>query len=214
MIQVIDLIETEDKKQTRLLWETVSKELSKHSGFIAANLYETFESIHPTADYQLTSFTQWKDQESWLNARSAVKSNAEIKALLEQSNAKFTAFTSELRSSDARHDELNTIGHQNMVLVDVVSVEPERMDAYASMWNNAKDFMKDKNGYVSAHLYQTVDPSSEIKFINMPEWKSAELFSTSLKTEEFFKIVDDFKDNFSLYLSNKLLSVLPEQQPS
>jgi len=205
MIQVIDLIETNDVEATKTLWRQVGLFLAEQPGYVSGTLLETFETVHPTADYKLTSFCQWETDEDWQRARSAAKANPVLSKLLAESEAKFTAFKGVLH--DGHDTSEGTQGHQNMVLVDVIQLSNERMDGYAAMWQNAKNFMKDKHGYVAANLYRTVDEDNPIKFINMPEWISPDLFTGSLKTPEFFSIVDEYKEDFALYLSKKVMSI-------
>lgn len=205
MIQVIDLIETTDIEQTKSCWEPIAIFLSGQPGYLSATLLETFHAIHPKGDFKITSISLWKDNESWLSARQAALDNQELAKIRKSMPAKFTANKFTVCNS---HDISNGVKDKsNMVLVDVVEVEPERMKGYKEMWDRAKDYMKNKPGFVSADLHVNQSQDTPIKYINIAEWRSAEEFEAALTTEEFLNIIDEYKENFALYLSKKVMDV-------
>lgn len=207
MITVFDLIETSDVERAKLSWEEVGCFLSEQPGFIEVSLLETFETVHPQGDYKLTSVGRWESQEAFESARALVRQNPRLAGVLANTPITFTPFIGEM--NDGHSTAEGIVGHDHMILIDVIRVETERREGYAAMWRQAKNYMKDKDGYVSAHLYQSLDKDSPIQFINMPEWNSPVHFTGALKTPEFFAIVDDYKENFALYLSRKVRTLLP-----
>lgn len=207
MITVFDLIETTDVERAKKCWEEVGCFLSEQPGFLDVSLLETFETVHPQGDYKLTSVGRWASREAFDAARAQARQNPRLAEILANTPITFTPFVG--REHDGHSTAEGIIGHDHMILVDVIRVEPERMDGYAAMWREAKSFMKDKDGYVSAHLYRSLDEDSAIQYINMPEWSSPAHFTGALKTPAFFAIVDDYKENFALYLSRKVLTLQP-----
>lgn len=200
MIYIFDLITTPHVENTIKLWGSIGELLSTHKGFLGGQLLETQQSIHPRDDYKLSSFCIWESNEDWQNARKKVKQNAEVTQLLGSNESKFHPFYAELIAGKGFHLKQP---QDEMILIDIVYLPPERMDGYINMWNKAKEYMENKTGYINASLYKTIDLSNEMKFINVAEWQSFEVFDAALNNEEFITILGEYKNDFALYLSKR-----------
>ncbi len=208
MIYIFDLITTPEVENTIKLWRSIGKLLSANKGFLGGQLLETQQSIHPRKDYKLSSFCIWENNDDWQNARAKVKQNTEVIKLLGSNESKFHPFYAELIAGKGFHCKQPK---DEMILIDIVYLPPERMDGYINMWNKAKAYMEHKSGYINASLYKTIDSSNEMKFINIAEWQSFDVFDTALNNEEFIAILGEYKNDFALYISKRkhLLNIHP-----
>lgn len=210
MLQVIDLIETQNAAAAQAVWQEVCNFLAAQPGFMGGQLLETVSSLHPQGDYQYTSVCYWQDDAQWQRARMAAKDDAHLKRVLALTNVKFHGFKGV--QVDGTGYDIDTGIDDHMVLVDVIALAPERMDGYAAMWTHALRYMESKDGYVGATLHRTVEVDKAVKFINIAEWRSTEQFFAALNTPMFLAIIDDYKQDFALYLSRKCRSVRPAPQ--
>jgi len=199
MIQVIDLIETDNEPATISQWSQICSAFADCDGYVSGQLLSRFDQLHPIADFGLISVCQWRSDDAWQQARASVKAQPALQTVIATMPARFTAFKGRLVNGPG----FAAANNQNMVLVDVISLPAARVDGYQAMWADAKRFMETKPGYVAASLYRTTDNDNTIKFINIAEWKTVEQFYAALKTTEFFAIIDDFKNDFALYLTRR-----------
>ncbi|ALJ38867.1 antibiotic biosynthesis monooxygenase [Azospirillum brasilense] len=204
-VQVIDLIETESLDDAEAMWRAVCGFLATQPGFLSGELLNTFQSIHPKGDYKFTSCCQWESDAAWQAARQAARENPELALRLRSRKAVFTAFKAELADGCGYQGSRGAL--DTMVLVDVIRLDEAQMAGYAAMWGCANAYMRTKPGYVGASLYRTLDLGNPIKFINLAEWESTEVFFAALDTPEFMAIIGPYKDDFSLYLSSKRTQV-------
>ncbi|WP_437895464.1 hypothetical protein [Sorangium sp. So ce124] len=206
MVMVIDLLETSNRAAATSAWSAVCAFLSEQPGFEGGQLLETFQTLKPRTSWEMTSVCRWRSAEDWESARAAVRQNAELVAVLGAAGTKFTGFKMSLADGSPY---LFSPPSGHMVLVDVIYLPEERMTAYAAMWAEAARYMSQLTGYVNSSLFVNKNLADEVKFINMAEWESAELFFAGVHSDRFMEIVDAFKSDFSLYLSRRVALVAP-----
>ncbi|OCB01831.1 hypothetical protein BBC27_01885 [Acidithiobacillus ferrivorans] len=214
MIFVIDLIKTVNAPETARDWEEVCRFFSRQPGFVSGRLLETIQTLHPKEDYKLTSVCCWETDNAWQAARQAAKNDAGLTNVLPKLAGKFSAFKGIIdHGSDYNPAKDGVADHgDQMVLVDVIYLTEGRMKAYAEMWHSANLYMSNRPGYIGACLHVTTNAendSNKIKYINLAEWESKEIFFASVDTPEFIEIIKDFKNDFSLYLSKVAKTIKP-----
>lgn len=200
MIMSIDLIQAPDVKQTMVAWDFVSRFLSVAPGFERGQLVRTFREMNVRDSYELASVCRWSTADEWYDARSLARKNADIVAKLRGCEAKFTSFVMELVDG-ADYDFSRK--RETCLLLDVIYLDRERVKSYAEMWHRCNAFMKTQPGYINASLYQNNSNDDEIKFINIAEWDREDSLLHAAHTEEFGRIVEPFKNDFALYLTNR-----------
>jgi len=52
-------------------------------------------------------------------------------------------------------------------------------------WNQAADYLRQREGFISTRLHQSLDSQAEFRFINVAVWESAEHFRQAMSTPEF-----------------------------
>ena len=198
---VIDMVNTEDLALAKENWNKASCFLSGNPGFIFGELLEVFDKIETKYDYQLASMCGWKNVDLYQKARELFR-HSEVGQRIKSMPAKFEPTICKKYYSQGKVQHFSA---DNMVLVDVVALDESQMDGYAEMWKCARDYMKDKDGFVNVNLYRSINPGeSKFKFINIAKWETKEKFVTALKTKDFMEIVDDYKDFFSLFLCHSV----------
>jgi heme-degrading monooxygenase HmoA len=200
MIEVINLIQTDAVHTTKAVWEEVCTFLSTRPGYIAGQLLETFETVHPQGDYKLTGYTLWESDAAWKEARQAAKNDERLTSLLAGDSAKFNCFETTLE--DGPGYEAGGPGDENLVLIDLFFIDPQRLDDFVAVYKKANILMRDKPGYISASLFCTLDESNPIKFVNIAEWSSTDAFRGSL-SPQFLAIIEPYKNDCALYLAKK-----------
>lgn len=210
MIFVMDLIKADNIAETANHWEEVCRFFSLKPGFISGRLLETVQTLHPQEDFSLSSIICWDTEEAWQAARRSAKTDASLANVLPKLAGKFTAFIGTLDQGSTYNPATDggaDHGDQ-IVVVDVIYVSEDRMKAYADMRRIANRYMSKKPGYVGACLHITTDLNSKIKYINLAEWESKDIFFISLDTPEFLEIIKEFRNDFSLYLSKVVRNIV------
>ncbi len=89
-----------------------------------------------------------------------------------------------------------------VTLINVFEVSQGKEQEAIKMWESARDFLKNQQGYISTQLHESFDESARFKLINIAEWESVESFKKA--TAAMIKsgkvpIVEGVKGNPSLY---------------
>ncbi|MDC3962395.1 antibiotic biosynthesis monooxygenase family protein [Polyangium jinanense] len=201
MVTVIDLLQTSNRSASTSAWNAVCTFLSEQPGFQGGQLLESFQTITPRASCEMASICRWRSDEDWERARSAVRRDQALVAVLSAAGTKFTGFKMDLVDGS---QYLFNPPSDNMVLVDVVYLPEDRMAAYAAMWAEAARHMSRLPGYVNSSLFRSRNLAGEVKFMNIAEWKSSEAFFDAVRSNRFTKVVEPFKADFSLYLNRRI----------
>jgi heme oxygenase (mycobilin-producing) len=62
------------------------------------------------------------------------------------------------------------------------------------LWDMAADFFRKQPGFISTRLHQAIVPWARFYLINVAEWESAQLYEAPLKSEEYRKLAERFKE--------------------
>lgn len=201
MIMSIDLIQTQGTKRAATTWDFVSRHLAACPGFKRGQLVQTFAEMNVRESYPLASICRWDSAEDWRQARSATRKNPEVVSRLRASQSKFIGFT--MSCVDGNEYDFSRKSSA-CVLLDVIYLNRARTKSYAAMWNRCNAFMSTQPGYINASLYQNQSLDDDVQFINIAEWDKPESLTSAAHTDEFGSIVAPFKDDFALYLTNRI----------
>lgn len=63
-----------------------------------------------------------------------------------------------------------------VVLINTFTVPAGKTDEAVAMWEKARDFMREQDGYISTRLHISLDEGARYRLINIARWRSAEHF--------------------------------------
>ncbi len=72
-----------------------------------------------------------------------------------------------------------------VVLINPFEVPAGREDEFVARWQEAADYMRRREGFVSTRLHQSLDPTGAFRFVNVAVWQSPEHFRRAVGTPEF-----------------------------
>jgi len=73
----------------------------------------------------------------------------------------------------------------HVVLINPFEVPAGKEDEFVDRWQQAAAYLRQREGFVSTRLHQSLDPQAEFRFINVAVWESAEHFRQAMSTPEF-----------------------------
>ena len=73
----------------------------------------------------------------------------------------------------------------HVTLINPFEVPVGREDEFVQRWNQAADYLRQQEGFISTRLHQSLDPQAAFRFVNVAVWESAEHFQRALSTPEF-----------------------------
>lgn len=68
-----------------------------------------------------------------------------------------------------------------VILINTFTVPAEALDEAISMWEMARDFLKDQPGYLSTKLHQATSLDAKYLLINVAQWEDAEKYKAATK---------------------------------
>ncbi|GEM_PF-2603533 len=86
-----------------------------------------------------------------------------------------------------------------MIIVNPYRISVEEAPANAEMWLETATMMKDKLGFMSATLFQTITPGQgDYHFVSMAEWASEDAFLSIFGGEDYHAIVAPYQEKFQI----------------
>jgi len=88
---------------------------------------------------------------------------------------------------------------ERMIIVNPYRISVEEAPANAEMWLETATMMKDKLGFMSATLFQTITPGQgDYHFVSMAEWASEDAFLSIFGGEDYHAIVAPYQEKFQI----------------
>lgn len=75
-----------------------------------------------------------------------------------------------------------------ITVVDNLQVSGEQIDQAIQMWDTFEAYISNKQGFISAKLIQSHDPSSKFNIVIISEWESKESFEAAILNPESEKV--------------------------
>ena len=73
----------------------------------------------------------------------------------------------------------------HVTLINPFEVPAGKEDEFVERWKQAAEYLRQREGFVSTRLHQSLDPHAPFRFINVAVWESAEYFRQAMSTPEF-----------------------------
>ena len=200
MIYRADIIKTEQPDHVVDQWLAATDAQANQPGFVESKLHKIYKFINKTG-YQLISITGWEDESSY----DAVRSNPKCFGFLEDSAVAPRSHLYEVINHGANNRYPSTL--DNLIVTNPYRITEAEAEKNAAMWNDSKEHMKDRDGFVNANLYQSLTKQDEYFFVSRAEWASEEQFLAQFQGKDFKKIVEPFESIFSICFSKVIYHV-------
>ena len=76
-----------------------------------------------------------------------------------------------------------------VVLINPFEVPAGKEDEFLAGWQDAAGYFRQREGFISTRLHQSLDPAAPFRFVNVAVWESAEHFRQAVSTAEFQALV-------------------------
>lgn len=72
----------------------------------------------------------------------------------------------------------------SITVINPFEVPDNRHEEALDLWDRANSFFEQRDGFLSARLYQAVDPAARFAYVTVAEWASADAFMAALGDDE------------------------------
>lgn len=175
MYYVMDVVKTENKLTYQDSWMKNTKEFLGIGGLEFAQLFEHKRDIR-NADYQFVSIQAWNNEDKY---ESSVANNRIFDNF---DNIKIERGYYELEIQIGNPIDVESC---HSWLVNPFEISKEQVPEVLEMWNNAKEYMVKKEGFISARLFKSIQKDDKYNLINIAQWQSAELFMQALNDTQY-----------------------------
>jgi heme-degrading monooxygenase HmoA len=144
-------------------WERADRFLRTKKGYLSTELHR---SLAPNADFRFANVARWSSPEAF---REAINDPGFLEVRMP-----FPAHASlyrVVREDPPVRDEPNP-----PVLINAFEVPAGEDDVFLAAWERARDFLRDKEGYVATRLHQSLAPEAEFRFVNIGLWANPQVF--------------------------------------
>ena len=86
-----------------------------------------------------------------------------------------------------------------VVLINPFEVPPGKGTEALAFWDEVADYMRQRPGFLSTRLHQSLDPGARFALVNVAQWESAEHFAAATNTPEFRRMVAPYMERFPHY---------------
>jgi heme oxygenase (mycobilin-producing) len=77
---------------------------------------------------------------------------------------------------------------EHVVLINPFEVPADHEAEFLARWQEAADYLRRQDGFVSTRLHASLDPGARFRFVNVAVWRSPEHFRMAVGTEAFAQI--------------------------
>lgn len=194
MIFEIDIWRSNKIQDDVSAWRANAREATQQDGCSEATLHEVFKEINRQG-YDYVSILCWDaspDQISALRQRDAggrPKNGRSLYSLINHGG--------DLAPSDPG----------NLIVTNPYRIDRSSAARHAEMWEQSKQHMQTKEGFVNARFFEATDAGAEYVFVSRAEWRSEELFMRQFAGRDFRQIVAPFEEMFSICFSKVIARV-------
>ena len=86
-----------------------------------------------------------------------------------------------LQQIRAEKEGKSAIKGEPVVLINMFTVPPNKLDDAIVLWEAGRDFLKHQPGYISTNLHQSLSSDAKYLLINVAKWESVETYQAANK---------------------------------
>jgi heme oxygenase (mycobilin-producing) len=72
-----------------------------------------------------------------------------------------------------------------VLLINSFEVPADQAGAFIAAWEQSRDFLQSRPGYLETALHQALAPDAEFRFVNIARWQSADAFTAATRSAGF-----------------------------
>ena len=77
---------------------------------------------------------------------------------------------------------------ESVVLINPFEVAADQEAEFLARWQEAADYLRRQEGFVSTRLHVSLAPEARFRFVNVAVWRSPEHFRRAVGTEAFAQL--------------------------
>jgi heme-degrading monooxygenase HmoA len=194
MIFHIDVVKTDSVDHMTALWRSTAEAEQGMPGFVGSMLHRTYRWLNHDG-YQLVAITSWENRASY---DAAIENMGGYSCVgLERTHDDMNLYS--VANQGGSMSEAPDAG--NIVVTNPYRIDPKEADRYAAMWDESKQHMESREGFVNATLFRSINEDNEFIFVSRAEWKSEALFMKQFEGKDFKSIIKPLEGIFSICLS-------------
>ncbi|MFO1101865.1 MAG: hypothetical protein U1E20_03050 [Methylocystis sp.] len=196
MIFEIDIWRSEKSHDDIAAWCVNAREATQESGFGCATLHQVYKQINQRG-YDFVSIVDWDDASSRASAISPCET------LIRKEGNSAPNLYSLINSGG----DLSASDPGNLIVTNPYRIDRASSAQHAEMWEQSKQHMEGKEGFINARFFEAIESASEYIFVSRAEWRSEDLFMRQFAGRNFREIVAPFESMFSICFSRVVVRV-------
>ena len=177
-------------------WCVSARQATQENGFGGATLHRVYKQINQQG-YDFVSIVAWDNSSGVIPASRQRKSGLPNKKTSAGNSYSLINQGGDLAASDPG----------NLIVTNPYRIDRASASRHAEMWEQSKQHMQEKEGFVNARFFEATDEDSEYVFVSRAEWRSEELFMRQFAGRDFREIVAPFESMFSICFSRVVARV-------
>lgn len=194
MLSHIDIIEHDGGEDWIECWKQSARQQASLPGFGGASLQKVYRELNRDG-YRYVAISHWRRHAAYEGSRI----QRDCYAYLDDDS--FETGGQRFNVINSGHNPYETSRPGSLIVTNPYRIGADEAPRHAEMWDASKRHMQGREGFVQAHLYQTLDQNGEYYFVSRAEWRSEALFMSQFQGKDFKQIIAPFEGIFSICLS-------------
>ena len=171
-------------------WETARDFLERRDGYVDTALHR---SVAPDAEFRFVNVARWRSPGDFQAAISArgfpgrqipYASHPSLYHVVAEDDA--PAGPDPAGSGPAGVEPAGAV-----LLINLFEVPAPDDDDFLSSWEQARQLMRARPGYLGTRLHRSLAPDAEFRFVNIAAWPSASAFQAAIDDPGFLTVTAD-----------------------
>jgi heme-degrading monooxygenase HmoA len=173
-VVLINLFEvpTDADKAFIAAWEGARDFLITQDGYLETALHQ---SLRPDAEFRFVNVARWASPQAFQKATSQPEFPGR-----DMPFPAHPALYGVVREDVPTREEPNAV-----VRINAFEVPADADEAFIGGWERARDFPRERPGYVGTRLHQSVSPDADFRFVNIGLYESPQAFQAAIQHPDF-----------------------------
>jgi heme-degrading monooxygenase HmoA len=189
IMYIVNFIKSTNVEIAKQKWYFISNNFIGKAGIISTNFYEVTgqsKSENPLS-YQLVSVIECEKREDYEKAKQEICSELEIKKIYEGEDDRLVMGKETFGETLYNRGTLQ-LDTPHILLINPFKIKSSQIESWYNIWYGASQQIEKKEGFIGVNFIKAVDAEvSEIKYINIAEWRSQEDMKNAISKEDYVK---------------------------
>jgi heme-degrading monooxygenase HmoA len=172
-------------------WERARDFLERRDGYVDTALHR---STAPDAEFRFVNVARWRSPADFQAAIAAPRfpgrqipyaSHPSLYQVIAEDDA--PAGPDPAGSAPGGREPAGAV-----LLINLFEVPPPDDQDFLSSWEQARQFMRARPGYLGTRLHRSLAPDAEFRFVNIAAWPSEEAFQAAIDDSGFLTVTAEF----------------------